>query len=69
MSEHTNDKVQMVCSRCGSTDVLSDAYARWNTKAQRWKLESTFDKGAYCANCDGECRIEEVPLAAEVCHG
>jgi hypothetical protein len=56
------DKVKMVCSHCGSEDVLCDAYAVWNTDNQEWEIGSLFDKGAYCNTCDGECRIEEVKI-------
>lgn len=52
----------MVCGTCGSEDVLSDAYAEWDVGKQEWVLSATFDKGAYCNNCDGECRIKAIPL-------
>lgn len=51
-------KVRMVCSTCGSDDVLCDAYATWNYHDQEWELSNCFDKGAYCNKCDGETRIE-----------
>jgi hypothetical protein len=57
-----SDKVRMVCSHCGSEDVFTDAYARWDVKSQAWEIAQTFDKGAYCNHCDGETRIEERPL-------
>ena len=60
--EAPKKKVQMVCGTCGSTDVLSDAYAQWNTETQAWELSSLFDKGAVCNVCDGETRIKEVSL-------
>lgn len=52
-------KFKMVCSYCGSENVLSDAYAKWNVENQEWELDNTFDKGAFCEDCDGECRIVE----------
>lgn len=52
-------KIKMVCYRCGSDDVIADAYATWNVKEQRWELESTYDKGSYCNSCNDETRIEE----------
>lgn len=55
-------KLRMECSNCGSTDVLSDAYAVWDFKKQEWLLSATFDKGAYCNTCDGETRIKEVTV-------
>lgn len=55
-------KVKMVCERCGSQEVVADAYAVWDVESQSWELQSTFDKGSYCSNCDGECRIKSVTI-------
>jgi hypothetical protein len=41
-----------VCTRCGSRDVLADAFAEWNDEKQRWGLQNTFDKGSWCQECD-----------------
>lgn len=57
-------KKAMVCSTCGSTDVLCDAYAEWDFEAQKWVLQNTFDKGAYCqGKCNGECTIDEIDVS------
>lgn len=56
-----NEKVRMVCSQCGSEEVLADAYAQWNVGSQQWEIVETFEKGAYCSKCDSETRIEEYP--------
>lgn len=52
-------KIEMVCSTCGSDEVLCDAYAEWCVETQDWILHSTYDKGAHCDRCGGECRIVE----------
>lgn len=52
-------KVRQVCSTCGSEDVVCDAYASWDFEKQKWVLHQTYDKGAHCENCEGECRIVE----------
>lgn len=56
--------LKQVCGSCGSEDVLCDAYASWDFQKQEWVLSNTFDKGAFCNKCDGECRIEdqEIPV-------
>lgn len=59
----TRQRYQTVCAACGSSDVLADAYAAWNTRSQAWELSSTHDKGSYCAECDGESRVEPVILS------
>jgi len=55
-------KMKMVCSTCGSDDVLADAYAEWDVGKQEWTVQNVFDKGHVCNVCDAECSIDEVPL-------
>ncbi len=55
-------KLKMVCSICKSEDVLCDAFAEWDYDKQEWSLQNTFDKGSYCQNCDGECRIDTIEI-------
>jgi hypothetical protein len=40
-----SETVRMVCSRCGSEEVVADAYAEWNVDSQAWGIVQTFDKG------------------------
>jgi len=54
------DKLQMVCSTCGSTEVRRDADAAWNPEKQAWELVTTYDN-ATCEDCEGECSIKEIP--------
>ena len=51
-------KVRMVCSECGSENVVVDAYASWNFDTQEWEVASTHDKGSYCEDCDDEVYID-----------
>lgn len=51
-----------VCSSCGSDDILMDAYARWDSAAQDWALNSTHES-AVCEDCGGECRLDWVPAS------
>lgn len=55
-------KLAMVCGECGSTAVVADAYAEWDTEQQDWTVANVFEKGAHCDTCDGETRIDAVPL-------
>lgn len=52
---------QMQCKSCGSPAVYRDAWAEWDVDEQTWILGNVFDY-AHCTRCDGETRIEEVPL-------
>lgn len=53
--------IKIVCSNCGSSDVLRDAWASWNTQTQQWELENVFDE-AWCDNCAGSTSLIEEPL-------
>ena len=54
-------KVRIVCENCGSEDVSRDAWGDWDVRRQRWELRTVFDY-AHCHACDGETRLEEVPV-------
>ena len=53
--------IDIVCDECGGTNVSRDAWAEWDATAQDWVLGAVFDYG-HCHDCDGESRLEEVPL-------
>ena len=54
-------KVRYMCPRCGSDSVKCDAWARWDTEAQDWYLDQTFD-ASWCDECDEEIGyLEEGP--------
>ena len=54
--------MQPVCNACGGTAVRVDAWARWDTQAQRWELHSTYEAAAVCADCDVECSYAMKPV-------
>jgi hypothetical protein len=54
-------RLQMVCGTCGSKLVTRDAWAEWDEDEQEWGLGETYDY-SYCHFCDGETRIQELPL-------
>ena len=51
-----------ICKHCGSSDVLFDAYARFDADLGEMVLESSFDQTICMSEaCDGgECSIIEV---------
>lgn len=49
--------MKKVCKYCGSTDVVADTFARWDEEKNDWIVDSVYDKGAYCNECDGETTI------------
>lgn len=55
-------RLQPVCNTCGGTGVRVDAWACWDTQAQRWALHSTCEAVAICADCDSECGYTMKPV-------
>lgn len=55
-------RVKYVCAKCGSDDILFDAYATWNVRTQQMEVANTYDKGHFCNNCEGECSVDEVAI-------
>jgi hypothetical protein len=56
--------LQMVCRTCGSAEISADSSSQWSVKLQDWETGNVYDKGHSCEVCEGECRIDEVPLEA-----
>lgn len=55
-------RIQIICTKCGSTDVGRDAWAQWDFRMQSWLLRNVFDQG-YCFVCDVEVRLTERSLS------
>lgn len=48
----------IICKRCGSDEVVRDAWARWDFAKQEWIVDDLFGD-YYCRSCEGECEISE----------
>jgi DNA-directed RNA polymerase subunit RPC12/RpoP len=57
-------RVTYVCSRCGSTNVISDALTRWDVRQQAWIVEGHYDSSE-CLDCEQEAKLIEVELTPE----
>lgn len=57
-------RVGYVCSFCGSSAIMMDAWAVWDTKQQDWVLGDTCTE-AVCQECDCETALTEVELSRE----
>lgn len=54
--------VKLVCPKCGSDEVLADAYAEWDVDSQNWVLRTEFDN-KICDSCSWEFKTaDEVEL-------
>ena len=56
-------RVEKVCERCLSRDVVVDAWCSWNPHALAWEVESTF-AFTYCKTCEGETRVQTRHIVA-----
>lgn len=55
------EKVIYVCKGCGSTDILFNAYAKWDEETQQMVLCSSYSH-PYCVTCESGCEVEKVNL-------
>lgn len=58
-----NDLRELTCSECGGDNVVLDAYASWDVRAQEYVIDSTFDD-AYCRDCEKSVSVNMTTLAA-----
>lgn len=55
MTTKPKTKLTLICERCGSDNILTDAWARWDYETQAYVLTGTLDD-EHCQVCDGETR-------------
>lgn len=53
-------RVKYICRFCHSENILKDAYAQWDTKAQQWVLHCVYDY-TICDECGAES-CEEIAV-------
>ena len=51
-------KVVPYCSQCGSSEVLSEAFVRWNKRFERWEVSDLLDGNSCCNKCGQGCEIK-----------
>ena len=54
----TNKKASPACSHCGSNDIRVEAFGRWSTEVQDWRLSELLDGNTVCAHCGQGCAIK-----------
>lgn len=54
-----------VCEKCGSDDIVFDAYARWCARKDMFELGPVFEY-TYCNSCDNEIDSVDVELDEDV---
>lgn len=57
--------VNYTCSRCGSSNVISDTRAEWDQRRQEWLVVGHYDS-AECLNCEADTKLIEVDFEREL---
>ena len=55
-------RIDIVCTECGSNDVILSAGVRWDTETQEYEVMNVHDRSHYCADCGNDCDIKEMPI-------
>lgn len=61
---HSGTRVGYVCANCGSSNVTSDAIAKWDSAKQQWTVAGHYDSSE-CRRCQCETHLVEVELALQ----
>jgi hypothetical protein len=56
--------IKKVCSKCGSEDIVADAWARWSPEKDMFVLDTVFDY-TFCNKCEDETHDEDVDINEE----
>lgn len=54
-------KINIVCEKCGGTNIQHDAYANWDIDKQEFVL-SAMARHNYCNDCEKEIDCKEIPI-------
>ncbi len=54
-----------VCSECGSENVEHEASVMWNKETGEYEVDHTYDKGAYCLDCERETSVDWIELTGQ----
>jgi hypothetical protein len=54
-----------VCSACGSDNVVSDAWVRWDVASQEGVLDDVFPGDDFCHACEAGTTIKDREIEAE----
>ena len=54
--------INIVCEKCGSGNVVADAYAEWDISSQAWVMTAVCDT-VVCGECEDYCRTIEERVA------
>ena len=46
------------CSKCGSSQVLTEAFVIWNERLQRWDISELLEGNTVCNKCGQDTEIK-----------
>ena len=52
-------KINKVCERCGSEDIVVSARAYWSVTKQQWEMRDVWPDEAWCEDCDDMTTLKE----------
>lgn len=61
-------KLTKSCPKCGSDEIVRDAWAEWDVDAQTWGLRDFFDN-TFCCRCEATFNSDEIidtPVKSDV---
>jgi len=53
--------INMVCEKCGGSNVTRDSSSKWDIEKQEWVTVGLMDNST-CEDCMDECEIEEIEI-------
>ena len=56
-------KTYPICTACGSSDVVKDAWASWNPETGLWELMEVFDY-SFCRACEQSAELDWIETSA-----
>lgn len=51
-------RAKPACSKCGSSQVMTEAFALWNERLQRWDVSELLDGNTVCNSCGQATEIK-----------
>jgi hypothetical protein len=56
----TRRPIDYVCEACGGSEIGVEAMVEFSPWHQDFVVHDTCDKGHWCSECDGQCRLKEI---------
>ena len=51
-------KAHPSCAKCGSSNVLTEAFVKWNERLGEWRINELLDGNQVCGHCGQDTEIK-----------